>query len=89
MRYIYRTYEEHPYIDMRANSCRPNNLGCGFNYACNNCHPNNFPWFPQFPSCNNPCTPNIPCDRNCHRQNCSCDELIYLLSGIIIGKTLC
>lgn len=81
MRYIYRTYEEHPYIDMRNNYWHKNNCGCGFNYACNHCMPNIFPFPPQFPNCNVPCMPN----RNC-KNNLCCDELIYLLSGIIIGR---
>ena len=74
MKNNYRLYQSSPYYDMKSNT---SNFGCGCN-PCNS-RPSCFPNFSPQPICNQPLP--IP-------QDCSCNELLYLLSGIIIGRTL-
>ena len=75
----FRQYEEYPYFDMRR---------C--DYGCNN----NPPIKPCYPNFNNYCDCFIPKPCNLQKPNCNyidnCNNnnLMYLLVGIFIGKTL-
>ena len=74
----YRLYQEYPYYDMHNNYFNYGHSNCG----CNNPPPNiHQPCYPcnQFP----PFPPNFPNSRRCSNSN-----LLYLLSGIIIGRSL-
>ena len=72
----YRVYKEYPHIDMRC--------GCGCDPCDNHC---TSPAFPDFcaPPCPNPCPP--PCPPKCQPKN-SCDDFMWLMIGINIGRML-
>lgn len=83
MKKQYQLYEECPYFDMRSPHNDFNHNRCG----CNPCRPNHPdfcpPLQPDFPVRPPMCNP--PSNNNC---KCSNNELLYLLSGILIGKSL-
>lgn len=74
----YRMYKEYPHFDMRC--------GCG----CDPCH-NTIPNFPQMPNfcphCPPPYPPQFP--QNLPHRHCnSCNDFIWLMVGISIGRML-
>ena len=90
MRNCFEPYREYPYFDLHHN--------CG----CNPCH-NPFNCFPYFnlpncsPNCNKPNCSKPNCNNNfcpplfppmANPKQCSNDELLFLLTGILIGKRL-
>lgn len=80
----FQNYTESPYIDMRNPFGFDGTFGC----ACNPCHR------PPIPNCNRPIRPPMRPPENCFppQQCCDnindCDELLYLLTGILIGRKL-
>lgn len=79
MKRNYKCYEEYPYFDMK-------NCNCDCNY-------DDFfmPCYPKQPQ-HKPCVPNNipPVCKPIKPKNkcCDCDELLWVILGIIIGKNL-
>ena len=76
----FQNYTESPYFDMK------NSFGYDGNCGCNPCNRQ------PIPNCNRPIRPphrppeNCFPPQPCFESNDDCDELLYLLTGILIGR---